>query len=97
MIITHRQKLKACEFRFYQHQVWEPKVGDFYTIVRDDLKLFEITREENGEFFIRCHEPDPVTELPTVQDYEQGFAVKGFTTEGFGPARVWVPEWIFKL
>ena len=85
--ITHKQKLMAIEFKYYQHQKWEPKVGDFYTIVRNDLKLFQIVREENGHFVFICNE----------YEAEASFPVEGFTTEGFGPNRVWVPDFIFQV
>lgn len=85
--ITLLQKLKAIELKYYQHQKWEPKVGDYYTIVRADDKLFQIIREEEGKFFFVCNK----------YDGEHSFPVEGFTTADFGPNRVWVPEWIFQL
>lgn len=85
--ITARQKLKAIELKYYQHAEWVPKVGDFYTIVRDDLKLFQIVREVDGEFIFACNE----------YEAEGSFPVVGFTDQGFGPNRIWVPDWIFML
>jgi len=85
--ITPRQKLAAIELKYYQHQIWVPAVGDFYTIVRNDLKLFKITQEENGLFYFLCNE----------YDSEGTFPVKGFATEDFGPNRVHVPTFIFTV
>lgn len=85
--ISPRQKLLAIEVKYYQGQKWEPKVGDYYTIVRNDLKLFQIVREDKGEFFFLCNE----------YEGEGSFPVEGFATKDFGPNRVHVPQWIFDL
>lgn len=83
--ITLTQKLQAIQFKYHDYQKWEPKVGDFYTIVRNDLKLFKIVREEAGQFFFICNE----------YDGESAFPVEGFADKDFGINRVHVPEWIF--
>jgi hypothetical protein len=85
---TLKQKLAALVFRHdSQHMPWKPKVGDYYTIVRTDLKLFQIVREENGNFVFVCNE----------YEGEYAFPVKGFSDEGFGLNRAHVPDWVFEV
>lgn len=86
--ITARQKLAAFELRFYQFQAWEPKVGDYYTVTRAELVLFQIVGRDDqaGEWIVFSNQ----------YDQEHRFAIEGFTTQGFGPSRLWVPEWIFE-
>ncbi len=87
--ITPTQKLAAISHKYYQHAVWEPKIGDYYTIVRNDAKLFQIVGEELMDdvltFVVHCNEYDDA-------NY---FRARDFTTDGFGLNRVWVPDWIF--
>ncbi|OHB80858.1 MAG: hypothetical protein A2W31_11415 [Planctomycetes bacterium RBG_16_64_10] len=85
-VITADQKLRAIAFRDYDHQPWQVKRGDYYTIDRADLKLFRVL---------------DVPELPEedllveVQD-GQRIKVPG-VGEPFHAQRVHVPEWIFKI
>lgn len=67
------------------------KVGQFYTLTRPTLELFYIHRidDEGKVFFINCGQ-ESLTE-------QGGFAASGFTTEGFGTNRVYVPETVFTL
>lgn len=84
--LTYKQKLAALAYRFYANGQWTPKAGDFYTTSSDDLELYQIVSIENGIVRIRYTEGfDAIYEWPE----------SGFTSEGFGPKRVWVPPWVF--
>jgi hypothetical protein len=84
--LTQRQKLAAFAFRFYQHAQWIPKVGDYYTTTRDDLMLFQIVRQEGQDWVVKC----------SHYEMEDIWAIEDFTVKGFGPCRMWVPNWIFE-
>jgi hypothetical protein len=83
--LTYQQKLDALSYRFYQGGVWTPKAGDFYTTSRADLELYQVVSVEGGVVRTRFTEgTDAISEWPEA----------GFLTEGFGPRRVFVPEWV---
>lgn len=85
--LTYQQKLDALSYRFYQGGQWSPKAGDFYTTSRADLELYQVVSVENGVIRTRYTEgSDAVSEWPET----------GFLTEGFGPRRVYVPDWVMK-
>ncbi len=74
---------------------WHPKVGDFYTIRRADLELYQIVEERGDKFWIllvsgnpNALDPKPMGPWPTGD---------AFRTEGFGDQRVPVGEWILEL
>lgn len=83
--LTYQQKLDALSYRFYQGAQWEPKAGDFYTTSRADLELYQVVSVEGGVVRTRFTEgSDAISEWPEAE----------FLTEGFGPRRVFVPEWV---
>lgn len=83
--LTYQQKLDALAYRFYQGAQWVPKAGDYYTTSRADLELYQVVSIEDGIVRTRFTEgSDAVSEWPEA----------GFLTEGFGPRRVFVPEWV---
>lgn len=83
--LTYQQKLDALSYRFYQGGAWTPKAGDFYTTSRADLELYQVVSVEGGVVRTRFTEgSDAISEWPEA----------GFLTEGFGPRRVFVPEWV---
>lgn len=85
MRLTPTQKLNALALRFYQEQTWAPKAGDFYTTSRADLELYRVVKVE----------PEVITtEYTTNEGVHSVWPAAGFLTEGFGPKRVYVPEWI---
>lgn len=85
--LTLLQKLNALSARYYQGTVWEPKAGDFYTTCRADLELYRIAKIEDGVVFTEyCTRPGIYADWPEEE----------FTSVGFGPKRVWVPNWIFE-
>lgn len=87
MRLTYEQKLQAMAYRFYQGAEWQPKAGDYYTTSRADLEVYRVTE---------------VRVDVIVTDYTENSAgpfawpAAEFLTEGFGPKRVWVPDWIIK-
>jgi hypothetical protein len=84
--LTEQQKLLAMAARFYQGIEWEPKAGDYYTTSRADLELYQVTDVREGKVYTNyCGTP-----TPEDSEWDQD----GFTTEGFGPMRVWVPDWV---
>lgn len=85
-----KQKLAALSFKYYQHQTWEPKKGDYYTTCRDDLELYRVV---------------DVTETDIITDYCDPSRSSGTSTwtkdeflspDTFGYARVYVPNWILE-
>lgn len=83
--LTYQQKLDALAYRFYQGAAWEPKAGDFYTTRRADLELYQVVSVEGGVVRTRYTEgSDAISEWPEGE----------FLTGGFGPKRVFVPEWV---
>lgn len=83
--LTYQQKLDALSYRFYQGAEWKPKAGDFYTTSRADLELYQVVSVEGGVVRTRFTEgTDAIAEWPE----------DGFLSEGFGPRRVFVPEWV---
>lgn len=81
--LTYDQKLKALAFRFYQGHVWKPKAGDYYTTSRADLELYRVADIVDGKVF---------TEYATRPGVLTEWDEATFTTEGFGPMRVYVPD-----
>lgn len=83
--LTHKQKLEAMAFRFYQDFVWIPEAGHYYTTSRADLELYRIVDIRDDKVYTEyCTQPGTLTEWPLDE----------FTTKGFGPKRVWVPPFI---
>lgn len=87
--LTEKQKLEALSARFYQRLKWNPKSGDYYTTSRSDLQLYYISKIEGGIVFTNF------CDSPSKKDDEWDFS--GFTSEGLGPMRVWVPNWVFDI
>lgn len=85
--LTHKQKLEALAFRFYQDGKWEPKKGDFYTTSRADLELYKIVDESETEIF---------TSYLPLGGVVANWPKETFATGGFGPKRVWVPPFILE-
>jgi hypothetical protein len=84
--LTPMQKLHALSHRFYSGRGWAVTVGDYYTTSRADLELYKVVKIEDGKVFTTyLPEGGPLAEWTFV----------GFTTDGFGPNRVYVPQWIF--
>ena len=86
-VLTEKQKLDAMATRFYQQVNWEPKPGDYYTTARADLQLYQVKDIRGGKIYTNF------CDKPGSKDDE--WDLEGFTTEGFGPMRVWVPDWVF--
>lgn len=88
MKLTQTQKLHALAYRFYQGAAWTPKAGDFYTTSRADLELYQVVSVEGGIVRTRYTEGSDA-----ISEWQEA----GFLTEGFGPKRVFVPEWVLNL
>lgn len=87
MKLTYQEKLEALSFRFYQDGEWKPAAGDLYTTSRADLEVYEVISVENGVVRTRYTEnTEEVSEWPENE----------FLTEGFGPKRVWVPDFVLR-
>lgn len=85
--LTEQQKLSALACRFYQGLIWTPAAGDHYTTSRSDLELYRIAKIEDGKLFTEyCTRPGELTQWDEV----------GFSCEGFGRKRVWVPSFILE-
>lgn len=86
MQLTYAQKLEAMALRFYQGLEWDVSPGDLYTTCRDDLEVYRVV--------------DITAEGMVITEYTEGGTGKSqwpldeFLTAGFGPKRVWVPDWI---
>lgn len=87
-MFNEKQKLAALAFRFYQHAKWEPEVGDYYCLTREGLELFQISRSDGDNFYIkRVFAPgqEPSEEM------SDPWPIAEFQS-GFGDNRVWVPK-----
>ena len=87
MELSANQKLHAIANRFYQGTEWLPKAGDYYTTSRADLELYRVVKVEQGIVSTEyCARPGQLTDW---LEHE-------FTSVGFGPKRVHVPDWILR-
>ncbi len=85
--LTYQQKLDALSLRFYQGLKWTPESGHYYTTSRADLELYQVVRIEGGKVYTRyCDQ--------SKSDVIAQWDGDGFTSEGFGPKRVWVPDFV---
>jgi hypothetical protein len=85
--LTIEQKLKAvCEAYYLGGTPWEPKKGDYYTLCRNDLQLYQIIDEDETHLYtVYCHiHNSPVSKW-----------IKTLFRKDFGTNRVHVPEYIF--
>lgn len=85
MKLTPDQKLQALAARFYQGLEWVPKAGDLYTTSRADLEVYRVVDVRGGKV---------ITEYTEDGNGPSEWPVEEFTTEGFGPKRVWIPPFI---
>ena len=85
--LTYQQKLEALSLRFYQGLAWLPKAGDYYTTSRADLELYQVVSVEDG--FVKTRYCDT-----SKTDAISSWPEDEFTTGGFGPKRVYVPDFI---
>ena len=87
-------KLKALDFRFYQHAPdWEPKVGDYYCITRAGLTLCQIAKIENGKITHRTIFDDYGNDATSWPEYE--WDANEFLKGGFMVNRCYVPPWVY--
>lgn len=89
--LTIEKKLQALSSKYYDFQEWQPKQGDFYTSARNDLELYRIAKIENGKVYTEYYHTE-YCDRPNGELSE--WDLDGFTTEGFGVQRVYVPLWI---
>jgi len=82
----YKIKLKAISYRHYFNQKWEPKVGDFYVLDREDLEFFKIASIEPEDHF-------KVRKIYPIKADQGSFPIDGFATEGFGTHRCRVSEY----
>lgn len=85
MKLTPQQKLQAMAFRFYQDGEWQPKAGDLYTTTRADLEVYRVVDVRDGLV---------ITEYTEDGIGHSVWPESEFLTEGFGPKRVWVPDFV---
>ena len=85
--LTYQQKLEALSLMFYQGMLWTPKAGDYYTTSRADLELYRVVAVEGG--MVKTQYCDQ-SKSSAVSSWPE----KEFTSEGFGPKRVWVPDFV---
>lgn len=84
--LNPNQKLQALAYRFYSDQKWKPEAGHYYTTSRADLELYRVVDIKDGKVYTEyCTLPGVLSEWPEEE----------FTEHGFGPKRVWVPQFIF--
>lgn len=88
--LTHQQKLEAISLRFYQGIKWTPKPGDYYTTSRADLELYQVVAVEGGQVKTRYCDTGKSTVISS-------WPVEEFLDAGFGPKRVWVPEFVLSI
>ncbi len=90
MKITEKQKLQAIEYKYYQNFKWQPKLNDYYILTRHSLglELFQIVEETHTQFGIM----KVWNENGGSQDQPTFFDKNGFTDQGFGVNRVYMPS-----
>lgn len=92
MELTAEQKLKAFDYRYYQNQIWQPKKGDYYTITRDELCLYQIVDETDTSFYIIL----VYSNNGSYQESPDQWLKDEFLS-GFFNCRLYVPNWILGL
>lgn len=80
---TSDMKLQALASKYYGGLNWEPKAGDYYTTSRADLELYQVVEVTDTKVKTRYLKPDS-----DITEWDKS----GFTTEGFGDRRVYVPD-----
>lgn len=85
--LSYQQKLEAISLRFYQGKKWTPKAGDYYTTSRSDLELYQVVAVEDGLVKTRYCDTSRSAAIAS-------WPVDEFTDAGFGPKRVWVPDFV---
>jgi hypothetical protein len=85
--LTYQQKLDALSLRFYQGLEWAPKAGNYYTTSRADLELYQVVKIEGGKVFTRYCDQE---KSGAIAEWDED----SFTSGGFGPKRVWVPDFV---
>lgn len=80
-----RQKLTAIHIKHYQGDEWLPQAGDFFTTLRADLALFQISKIDGRQVFV-----------VSVDDgnQESAYDLGNFTSGGTGSLRVHVPKFV---
>ena len=87
-MFNEKQKLAALALRFYQHAKWKPEVGDYYCLTREGLELFQISRSDGSNFFIkRVFAPGQ----EQGEEMAEPWPIAEFQS-GFGDNPVWVPK-----
>lgn len=84
--LTCQEKLQAIsDARYLGGQNWTPKKGDYYTLIRNDLQLYQIIDEDSENLYtIYCHVPDsPISKW-----------LKTEFLRGFGENRIYVGDYI---
>lgn len=84
--LTHEIKLAAMAAKFYDGLTWNPKAGDYYTTSRNDLELYQVVDVTDTEVITKYVNPS--------SDNTSAWQKDRFTTEDFGPRRVWIPDYL---
>lgn len=86
--LTAKQKLYALSGKYYNNIGWLPKKGDYYTSSRHDLELYRVVDVTDDKIYTQY-----CSNVGNTAEWD----INGFTTEGFGVYRVFVPNWILDL
>ena len=84
-------KLRALDWKFYQDQRWEVKVGDLYCLTRHGQALFEIAGFGAESLLMKTLVSDEGEESPDSQRLHPA----EFQHGGFAEKRVHIPPWIW--
>lgn len=88
ILFTTDMKLQALSHKYYSGIKWEPKAGDYYTSSRADLELYQVVEVTDNKVKTTYLNGDK-----NVSEWDKD----GFTKEGFGVNRVYVPEFVFGM
>jgi hypothetical protein len=88
VLFTTDMKLQAMAHKYYSGIKWEPKAGDYYTSSRADLELYKVIEVTDTKVKTVYVKPDS-----EIAEWDKD----GFTNEGFGLNRVYVPDFVFRL
>lgn len=83
-VLTYQQKLQALSDKYYSHNRWQPKKGDYYTTSRNDLELYQIVDEDEEHFYtVSCHVENCHKEPWKKEEFLQDFGINRVSVQNY--------------
>lgn len=89
-------KLQALDYRFYQHQVWQPAEGDLYCITRHSPKLCRVKSFGPTSIVMETLLKDDCTEPEDERERFHTWDSQDFLAGGFACCRIHIPVFIWR-